>query len=337
MQENQVKVDVGYRILSRSKVSLGYEYDRIDRDYQEVQYTDEHTFSAKVRSNPMANVSGWLKFSHMIRDNPDYQGNAPFLDSYTPQYVATLPPDEQFQNDPGLRKYYLAALTQNAIRGVISYTPLPSWGFTLDASYLDGDFTNSPLGLQNRKMGSGTLDVSYSPDENANAHAFVTYEGRKYDQTGCSFNGVVPPAAVNNACILTPPAPQRQWTADTEDNSITAGLSGEWKIGKKWQFGMDYTFTKSQTNIDISGGQQVQPLFNLPQLDSTRHRLGLRLDYQLRKQLLLRMSYLFERLDTEDFALDGVEPNSVPQLITLGNQSPSYTANVFGLALAYQW
>jgi len=51
----------------------------------------------------------------------------------------------------------------------------------------------------------------------------------------------------------------------------------------------------------------------------------------------MRMSYLFEHLDSEDFALDQVAANSVPQLITLGNQSPDCDAHVFGISLAYQW
>jgi MtrB/PioB family decaheme-associated outer membrane protein len=334
LDQHEVKLGAGYRIFSRTKLSVGYEFDRTHRDYQEVDYTTEHALSAKLRSNPMANVNGWVQFTHTRRDNSGYQGNAPFLESHTPEYLATLPPGEQFENDPGLRKYYLADLEQNAVRAVLSYTPAPAWGLTVDANYLNGDYTDSPVGLQNRKMASGTLDVSYSPNEASNTHAFITYENRKYDQLGCQFN---PLSAPNGACITAPPAQQRQWTADTADDVITAGLGGEWKIGKKWRFGMDYLFTKSTTNIDVTGGAELQPLSNLPRLDSLRHRLGLRLDYQFRKQLSFRMSYLFEHLDSEDFALDQVDPNGVAELITLGNRSPDYDAHVFGISLAYQW
>lgn len=336
LDQHEFKLDAGYRIHSRTKLSVGYEYDHTHRDYQEVNSTTEQSFSAKVQSSPMANVSGWAQFVHTIRDNSDYQGNAPFLDSYTPEYLATLPTDEQFENDPNLRKYYLAHLTQNAVKGVLSYSPSHAWGLTIDGNYMDGDYDKSPLGLQNRRMASGSVDVSFSPNEDLNMHAFVTYESRKYDQEGCSFN-TIPPPAVNRACIVDPPAQQRQWNADTTDNAITAGFGGEWRINEKWRLGLDYLFTRSTTNVDVTGGSDLQPLFDLPELNSLRHRLGLRLDYRLREKLRLRMSYLFEHLDSKDFALDGVEPNSVPQLITLGNQSPDYNAHVFGISLAYEF
>ena len=162
-----------------------------------------------------------------------------------------------------------------------------------------------------------------------NTHAFFTYENLHYDQLGCSFT------SFNQVCINTPPAPERVWNADTTDNVFTVGLGAEWRISKKWKFGMDYLFTQGTTDIEVQGGSALGPLLNMPQLDSLRHRLGLRLDYEIRDRLKLRMSYLYEHLDTEDFALDGVAPNSVPELITLGNQSPDYDAHVFGVALAY--
>lgn len=331
LEQHELKVDAGYRVLANTKLSVGYEFDRTDRDYQEVDYTTEQTVSAKVQSSPMQDVSGWLRYAYTFRDNSGYEGNAPFLESHTQAYLNTLAPDDRFENDPGLRKYYLAELSQNAVRGVVSYTPTPDWGLSLDGDYAYGDYTDSPVGLQNRQYVAGTVDASYSPTNTWNAHAFFTYENSNYDQLGCTFN------AGNPACVVTPPAPAQQWTADTTNNSYTAGVGGEWHISEKWKFGLDYLYTESTTTIDVSGGANLQPLFNLPDLDSTRHRVGLNLDYKIRERLKLRMSYLYETLDSEDFALDGVEPNSVPQLITLGNVSPDYNAHVFGLSLAYQF
>ena len=53
--------------------------------------------------------------------------------------------------------------------------------------------------------------------------------------------------------------------------------------------------------------------------------------------LWLNGSYWYERYKSEDWALDGVQPDTVWNLLAFGNQSPRYTQNVFRVTLRYSF
>ena len=46
----------------------------------------------------------------------------------------------------------------------------------------------------------------------------------------------------------------------------------------------------------------------------------------------LRVGYRYEFLDTKDFALDDVDPDSSSNTLTFGNDGPGYTAHVVGVS-----
>ncbi|NIR32305.1 MAG: MtrB/PioB family decaheme-associated outer membrane protein [Gammaproteobacteria bacterium] len=327
LEQHKADVEAGYRILRSTKVSAGYRFERIDRDFQEVDHTTEHTVRGKVRTNPIPTVSAWAEYAHGFRDNSKYRGNEPFLESHP-----NAAPDD-FENDPRLRKYNLAERDRDAVRGVVAYTPTPRWGFTFDVGYIKDDFDKTELGLRDLDMLNATVDASYSPNQRINSHVFFTYENRQYDQRGCSFN------FFNLDCINNPPALQQQWDVETDDDVYTAGLGANWQLNEELSVGLDYLFTKARTSIDATGGSALtpQPIRNLPNIDTTRHRVGVHADYKFLKQLTARFAYLFEHLNTDDFALDDVDPDDVDEIITLGRDSPDYNAHVFGVSLIYRF
>ncbi len=334
IEQHKVDVDAGYRIVRSTKVSAGYTFEYKDRDFQEVDETDEHTGRVKVSVTPIPTVSGWAQYAYSTRDASKYRGNEPFLESHTDEFLATLAPEDRFENDPRLRKYNLADRDRNTVRGVVMYTPTPRVGLTFDASYTDDDFDDSDLGLRDMSMWNATVDASYSPNQRINSHVFFTYENFQYDQRGCSFQGF---GATLAACTVTPPAPDREWDAETDDQAYTAGFGTDWQLNETLSVGLEYLFTKAKTSINVDGGTGIQPISNLPNVDSTRHRVGVHADYKVRKQLTARFAYLFEHLDTDDFALDDVNPDSVDEIITLGDDSPDYNAHVFGVSLIYRF
>jgi len=76
---------------------------------------------------------------------------------------------------------------------------------------------------------------------------------------------------------------------------------------------------------------------SFPDLRSTRQNVKLGLSYPFSESLSFGFDYFFEGLDSDDWALDGVSPDTVPNLLALGAQAWNYNANVFYFSVRYQF
>jgi hypothetical protein len=137
-----------------------------------------------------------------------------------------------------------------------------------------------------------------------------------------------------NAAIgpATPLNPALFWMVDTLDQGITAGVEAEWEaIENLLKFGFGYTFSRTVTDFSFETGAAINP-GALPDLVTRLHSVGLHGDFMVTKEAVLRVGYLFEAFDTDDFALDGVD-EAIPRVLTLGNSAPHYIAHVVGASI----
>ncbi|MFC6673522.1 MtrB/PioB family outer membrane beta-barrel protein [Marinobacterium aestuariivivens] len=327
-EKHRFSVDAGYRIRPRTKLTLGYQYDQRQRDFQEVDKTREHTLRARVNATPLDTASGWVEVARGVRDGSGYIDNRPFLDSHTQALLDTLDEDERLENHPALRKFHLADRDRDAIRGRITLVPNDRLSFGLDGSYTRDDYEGTTLGLGENRIFSTTLDASYSTQQGVDAYVFLTHENLRYEQRGHSYN----PLGLSS---LTDPA--QRWSAGTEDRVYTAGVGAKWSLlNDKLDLDVAYSFSTAETGIDVDAGSalEAEPLSDL---NTRLHRVDIRLDYKLRDNLTTRLGYRYESLDTEDFARDGIDPDTIPSVLTLNGDSPDYRAHTVGVSLIYKF
>lgn len=327
-EKHRFSVDAGYRIRPRTKLTLGYQYDQRQRHFQEVDKTREHTVRIKASATPLDNLNGWVEVAHGVRDGSDYIDNAPFLDSHTAALLETLDEDERFENHPSVRKFHLADRDRDAIRARITLFPDDRLTFGVDGSYIRDDYDGSDLGLDENRIYNTTLDASYGVKEGVNTYVFLTHENLRYEQRGHSHN----PFALSS---LTDPA--QRWSAGTEDRVYTAGVGARWSLlNDRLDVDVAYSFSTAETDIDVGAGSALdaEPL---PDLDSRLHRVDIRLGYQLRDNITTRLGYRYESLDTEDFARDGINPDTIPAVLTLDGNNPDYKVHTIGISLIYKF
>ena len=60
-------------------------------------------------------------------------------------------------------------------------------------------------------------------------------------------------------------------------------------------------------------------------------------DYQFSENILIRGRYWFQDLNVTDWALDGVDPDTMRRIIGLGNQSPRYSVHIIGISTIYRF
>ena len=81
-------------------------------------------------------------------------------------------------------------------------------------------------------------------------------------------------------------------------------------------------------------------LKQFPDLESRLHSLRIYADYKWRKDTTVKLSYQYERYekyDEDDWTIDGLGPSSIPEVLLLGEQNPSYSQHVVRVSLAIRF
>lgn len=327
--EEQYKIDATYRIFGNTDLSAGAQHSKIDRTYSEREQADEDTYNFGINTEISERFSGHLRYTFAQRDGSTYVGNEPLHTGYSEAYVATVTGD--FENLPGLRKYYQANRDRDQVTATLSFTPTEAWTLGLEANYAQDEYNESELGLIDSKIDSYTFDTTYAPSPLWSTYLFYTTEKLTSDQDGHSFSGTasVKVAQAND--------PNRDWFVYHRDhiNSYGAGYKRS-LTSKPLDFGIDYTYSKTRSNLDFAVGSllSTKPLpSDVSQLDS----LNLYGTYAMRDNLSLRLNYLYERYHSTDWSVDGIAPNQLANVILLGEDSPDYNVHAVSLSMTYRF
>lgn len=396
LERMKFEVEGGYRLPYMSKLTAGYAYETKDRDYQEVETTEEHAFQVKLNAMPAEWISGWARFRYssldgenavpdfyqevldaaiaaglnvdpLVRDAGNYFGNRPFLEGEDPEEIEAMvlaflaAPTAAgfnafFENDPLMRKYYMANRDQHQFNLNVNLYPTPEWTMSVLGKYTNNDFEDSPLGMQNSTLESLTFDLVYAPSDRFSANAFFTVEKNDYNQRAwrhAAGQYVFLSEAARSAGTASPLTGANGFRYYTEDSIYTTGMNFAWNvIEDKFDLDLDMTYSDATTDIEpraenyaaSSGLGSVAPI-PFPDVETRIYRLMLTGDYKLKDNWGTRVYYWYERFDSTDFELDGVGVDALDligvvtgstsggSVILLGNQSPTYNNHVIGFTI----
>ena len=327
-KQHRFKIDTGYRFLAKNKLTVGYAYERNDRDYAEVEHTDDHNAHIKLASSPLHNLSGWFKYEYIARNASEYQGNALYLQSHTPQYLATVPESVRFENDPLIRQYNLADRKTNKLSFSASWLPLDPLSIGLNGHYRQDNYDQSELGLTYADNFSGTVDLNYAINDGLSLYGFYSYEFFQNQQDGYTrFSNVG----------LDSRNPEQFWEVKTRDRINTLGLGVDWSVIRDVvDLRLDYTYSDALTETDTEQGSNLNS-DPLPDLKTKLHSLNFSANYRVLENMRLQLSYRYEFYISDDYALDNISPDSIDEVLSLGNTSPDYDAHVVGLSAFYEF
>ena len=119
--------------------------------------------------------------------------------------------------------------------------------------------------------------------------------------------------------------------------SSESGDAGGFRIAgmdDKLDLTFDYTRSEGETEI-LFAGQGVS-LAPLPELESTMDSLRLSLRYAVSDRFDTTLDVRWERFESADWALDGVEPATIPTVLTMGADAYDYDVWVVGIGFRYR-
>jgi MtrB/PioB family decaheme-associated outer membrane protein len=293
------KLGADYRVSRSTKVAAGMDYQSFERSYQEVEETRETTAWGKLTVRAKEFTDMTFRVARADRDVSSYQ------------LVAETDPPQ----NPLLRKYNMADRDRTSV-GVNANSMLSetsSIGVSVD--YAKDDYTDSSLGLINATESNINLDSSVLVSERTSLHMFLGRQRIDSTQAGGQSTVVA------------------QWVASNVDTVDSAGIGVKHRLkGDKLDLGADLVISQSTGRISIDAGAQA-----FPDLEVALNSLQLYADYRLQDNMTLHAAYWYEHYDSRDWALDGVDPDTINNLLSFGEDSPDYRLNVVTVTLRYKF
>lgn len=325
-RQHLFELGAGYRLGKDFKLSGNYEYEEISRTYSDVAKTREHKLDGKLRFTPKHNVRGWAGVSFTSRTGSTYDDNIHFIASHTPGYLGP-DPEAEFENHPLIRKSYLSDRNQLKVRSVVTWMASERLTLAFSGRYTSDDYKGTLVGLTESSGYNVTLDASYISSEAFNAHAWYTFDNRVFGQFGVESR---PGTDLFDFA-------GRGWFVETDDRANSIGMGLEWSvIEQKLDVALDATWLRAEASFDFEAGTLISAL-PLPHVSSELAGIDLKVDYHSTSALTLRFRYMFQELLIEDFALDGVGPDTLTDVLGAGNQPSDYGVHVFGVSTIYRF
>ena len=303
-KRNRLDLTANYRINSSMSLRGGYSYDDMSRDYADAERedTDENTLFAKWKLRPHADVNLALYAETGDRDGSNYR---------TP-----------VGENPAMRKYYLADRDRTKLGALIDYMPADNLSLSLSADYIKDDYENSEVGLTESIQPTYTLDVSYQPAREVTTHAYYTREDIESTQYGWAAD----------------PLRVADWKAEFDDTVDTFGIGAQiTKIRGKWDVGADLTYSKATGDADLTDLAATGTVGQYPDLKTELTRLKLWALYRYHYNLAFKLSYWYEDYDADNWAYDGLQPDSVTNALLLGEETQDYGTSFIAASVIYHF
>lgn len=288
-----------YTVLRWLRVGGGVQYDEVQRDQQEVKKTVEDGGFLRARLTPFDAVSLTLKRGQFHRDAKGFD-------------LAALPADE----NPLLRKYNLANRDRTYYELLGTWSPTETVTLSLQGKTTDDAYRRSPLGLTDGKSRTVGANLAWTPKESLTFYVDGGYQKMRSKQLGQARpNGVA-------------------WELRNEDEFWNAGIGGRWTYSETLSFTADLTQAESRGDTLLIAGTSPDAY---PQLKTqlTAARLGAH--WQATPAFGLHCRLVYQSYDEDNWALDGVTPAAVPNLLALGARADSHDVGLVAFSFTYRF
>ncbi|HSL72515.1 MAG TPA: MtrB/PioB family outer membrane beta-barrel protein, partial [Longimicrobiales bacterium] len=201
----------------------------------------------------------------------------------------------------------------------INLLPSDALAFSVTGRYAEDEYFKSQLGLQSSRTAGATFFGSWTFGESA-ANLSAHYG---WDETNSRQSGSTAFAAPD-------------WSGVTEDTQHSGGITLRLpSVTARLALGLDLFF--ADTDGEVTTSSSTSPAGSLPQLRTRMNGAELTGEYRWSPALTLRAAARYEHFDADDWQLDGVEPATVPTLLSLGADAYDYDVTLFELAFTYRF
>jgi MtrB/PioB family decaheme-associated outer membrane protein len=298
-ERSTLNLSADYDLFDTVRVSAGYDRKEIDRDYQEVASQTEDSSWGRMRWRPTPALELDIRGGASERD----------IDSYNEVFAATL------DQNPLMRKYNLAYRFREFGDVSLSYSG-EKFSVTLNALLAEDTYNQSQLGILSGEELRVAADLSWTISEKASAYLTAGFEDMESEQAGSE--------------IFSAPG----WHAMHDDDFTTIGAGFRVRdIAEKVDLHLDYIRSDGTSVITVDSA--VGGPSEFPELTSVLDYLRFGLSYRHSERFELNLNLRYQRFEAEDWALEGVAPATIPQVLSLGAQPYDDDMFIIGIGFRY--
>jgi MtrB/PioB family decaheme-associated outer membrane protein len=291
-----------YDLFDMLRVSAGYDRKDVDRDFQEVASQSEDTGWGRLRLRPGQSFDIDLRGGAAKRD----------VDNYDEAFAIAT------GQNPLMRKYYLAYRYREFGEATLSWSPAATpISVSLTGLFADDEYTRSELGLTDASELSVALDVGWSITESTSVYLNTGYETLESTQVGSEAFA------------------ESDWLADNEDEFTTIGAGINFReIGERFDLQLDYMRSEGTSKINLDS--VVDGPAQFPDLETALDYLRVRLGFRQSERIEWNLYALYQTFESEDWALQGVTPDALPLLLSLGATPYDDEQVIVGIGFRYR-
>ena len=366
--KTQIELAGDYRIDRNQKLGLSYTYEEIKRwcdnaaaNNQQgtlnVAYNGPWTYSAATCAQVPDSKDGKLALNYKLKASDEVSFNAGYGYSnrqarispsyYNPMQTLLGGSGGEGFNVAGFVAYFDASRKEQLLKAGANWQANDKLALGLNARYTDDKY-DSTYGVQNGNSWSLNLDATYSYAEAGSVSAYATTQNMSRDMT--NLQGAA--ATVASATALNVPV-GGTWTNTLKENDTTLGLGGKQGgfMDGKLDLAGDLTYSLGKSgygtqlnyaNANLGGATCSSAYYltcgTLPDIRNEMLQLKLVGTYKIDKVSKVRLGYLFQRLNVDDYLYNTYQYGSTPATVLPTNQqAPSYSVNVVSVSYAYSF
>ncbi|WOH36935.1 MtrB/PioB family decaheme-associated outer membrane protein [Thalassotalea fonticola] len=337
---NYFELTTNYRLLSRSKASLIYAYEEIERYNYAVNSTIENSIKLKFRVHSETNLASRFELGFKDRAASLYHWERSYFSLFDAQLINQTPENQRYTNHPLLSQHYLSNREQFNGKANLNYPIADNIHLNYDISYKENDYDKSTLGLINDKSIFSSLNGIWIYSNTINFTSYLTYDRYEFEQAGREFTGGYEKSAFEQYASLPQASDSaKNWQITPDDSTISLGLSAHWDyLPKVIEMDFDYRFSDSTSKNDnfLSGGAADLTNVGLPDASNKEHHFEFNTLYHYKPNMSFSFSYQYYRFDGKDWAYDQVNPNSIAKVVGTGQRPANDQLHVFQLSFKYQ-
>lgn len=311
--------ELGWDIGGRSRLALSYNLQSWDREFREIDSSDEDILKVAFDTHPGNRFN--LRASYELGDRSigEYLTEA--------QEDSFIHP-EGINNLPGLRKYDEAAREYDQFNVNAQFFASDALSFFFGVTGRNEDYKESEFGLLEDEILQYNAEIGYAPGESLNFYLFGHIADRDSLQAARQ-SGATP--STN---------PLDTWTAAINETTETLGLGLTKKVAS-WTMDLSGQYSSSDGEIDFTAFPGGLPLGTPPRTvvdipnyeDIELLALLARVDYQLNAHAKAGVGYRWEDYTIDSFLIQGLR-NYLPGTLLLNADQGDYTGSVLMLDLS---